>query len=61
MTRCHGCQAEWTGGAPAHCRSCHRTFGTTKLFDLHRRNHTCLHPEAVEMVLDDKGIWRLAA
>lgn len=56
--KCQTCRAEWTSLVAAHCRKCHETFGTTKLFDRHRKNYTCLHPEALDLMLDTHDVWR---
>lgn len=45
----------------AHCPSCHETFGGVRGFDLHREgtvyDRSCLSPEAVGLVKDDRGVW----
>lgn len=68
---CGGCDHVWTGLGAAHCaaRGCHRTFSTTRLFDLHRSTRggehgTCADPEKIRnrdgeptMFFRD-GMWR---
>ena len=36
MTRCGGCDRNWTGLAEAHCATCHRHFTGVTAFDAHR-------------------------
>lgn len=45
----------------AHCAECHETFGGVRGFDLHREgtvaDRSCLHPEAMGLIKDDRGVW----
>lgn len=43
--------------AQAHCRGCHRTFGSVSGFDRHRRGGACLDPAGLGMV-ETRGVWR---
>lgn len=64
---CSGCDHAWSGTGAAHCASCHHTFATAGLFDLHRSQYgergACLEPEQVlksgvrALFLRD-GMWR---
>lgn len=46
--RCVTCETWWSGATTAHCPTCHYTFTTPTLFDLHRvgepTRRTCRHP-----------------
>ncbi|WP_435820481.1 FDXHR family putative zinc-binding protein [Micromonospora aurantiaca (nom. illeg.)] len=53
---CSGCENLWTGVARAHCSSCHETFDTVKLFDMHRDRGKCKKPLSLQMEWD--GAWR---
>lgn len=47
---CAKCPNRWDGLDTCHCASCHSTFTTVRVFDRHRRNGSCLPPEAVVLV-----------
>jgi hypothetical protein len=64
MTRCNGCDAEWTSRRWEHCKAgCHQTFASTKAGDAHRVGkhdvwsgplaRRCLEPSEMEA----KGLW----
>lgn len=62
MSRCGGCDRNWTGIAEAHCAACHRHFTTTTAFDKHRQgtddNRYCADPATL---LTSAGKPRLSA
>lgn len=46
--RCRDCGIWWSGATTAHCPTCHYTFTTPTIFDIHRvgepTRRTCRHP-----------------
>lgn len=63
------CGARWNGERPAHCTTCHITFGGNAGFDFHRvgpyypaGRRRCLTTEALiakGYAPNDKGHWRI--
>lgn len=61
----HGaCGKSWIqrGDRTSHCPSCHDTFAALRLFDLHRRNGTCVPPATIMergewLERDAEGVW----
>lgn len=68
LITCARCDARWGGLVVAHCGSCHRTFSTARLFDLHRHARGelggCLEPATVTSRSGERimffrdGMWR---
>ncbi|WP_456300258.1 FDXHR family putative zinc-binding protein [Saccharopolyspora oryzae] len=60
---CHQCPNTWTGTSRCHCSSCHHTFSGLALFDRHRRNGRCHHPETLRGQAGERlahlrgGLW----
>lgn len=67
---CSGCDATWTGMAPAHCSGCHRLFASAGLFDQHRKatrgiaeDSKCIDPVTIRkndirVMFFREGMWR---
>lgn len=71
LITCNGCTHTWTAGGAAHCAtpSCHRTYSTPRLFDLHRsvkggEHGSCLDPATLlngsgeRVMFQRDGMWR---
>lgn len=56
-----GCAAPRPTPSQAHCTVCHETFGGVTGFDKHRKDGWCQNPASVDLVADDRGIWRWPA
>lgn len=66
MSKCNVCQRSWTGTTKAHCVTCHETFASNSVSDLHWTGRTCTDPSSVvdvngarKLTQDDEGIWQL--
>lgn len=44
----HSCGARWSDKNIAHCAGCHRTFGGTRAFEMHRKDCTCVDPHTMK-------------
>lgn len=54
------CGAAWPGNTVCHCSRCHTTFTTAGNFDRHRRDGTCLPPDACGLELKNRAgytVW----
>jgi hypothetical protein len=67
LIACSRCDTTWTALGAAHCGSCHETFSTSGLFDLHRHargeHGGCLDPATVlrsgdRAMFYRDGMWR---
>lgn len=47
---CARCPNRWDGLNTAHCGSCHETFTTVRVFDMHRRDGACRSPGSLGLV-----------
>jgi hypothetical protein len=66
MSKCGDCQGSWTGTTKAHCVTCHETFASNSVSDLHWVGRRCANPATVidangarKLTKDDEGTWQL--
>ncbi|WP_040160502.1 FDXHR family putative zinc-binding protein [Mobilicoccus massiliensis] len=63
----HSCGSRWTDKRTAHCAACHRTFGGTRAFEMHRKNLTCADPRTMKGLaktsdpVTGEHVWRRAS
>jgi hypothetical protein len=66
MSKCSDCQRSWSGLSKAHCVTCHETFASNSVADLHWIGRRCVVPSTVidvngarKLTQDDEGVWQL--
>jgi hypothetical protein len=56
----HKCDATcvtWLGTAKCHCTVCSENFSVVSNFDSHRDKDTCLSPQSVGLIQNNRGTW----